>query len=753
MKQTNYHLFDFMDFDPSLQKDEALWKAYAPSRIEERDGDIVVTIPYQKQLHQEDMAPDNGASQQSYELIIRAYEPNIVRVFTTMVGDAMTEYDDMLQFSADIKRQALRYADGDVIAANGKKIATIDPSTPHLDHWSDLLPPPQPAPFITFYPDGDERKGIVLSDDHFSPPRYDALPLGFVTTSVAERATISFKCEPDECFVGTGERFRKMDLSGQTFQLKNQDGQGVNNRRCYKNIPFYMSSRMYGCFYHTSDYCKLSLADHSTRSVQFMCDRATLDVFLIGGETPEEILRGYRILTGFPAMPPLWSFGIWMSRMTYFSADEVNEICDRLRSEHYPCDVIHLDTGWFRTDWLCEWKFNPERFPDPKGFIKRLAEKGFKVSLWQLPYVAKGAEQLEVAKENKYIGPLLKEQASEGSNFSALDYAGTIDFTYDKATEWYKNTLLKPLLDMGVKCIKTDFGENIHMDAVYHDMTPERLNNIYALLYQKAAYEITKEVTGDGIVWARAAWAGCQRYPLHWGGDSASSWDGLAGSLKGGLHFGLSGFAFWSHDVPGFHSTPDFMNSVLDENVYVRWTQFGVFSSHMRYHGTCKREPWHYPNIAPIVKKWWKLRYKLLPYIIDQAETCTKTGWPIIRALLMHHPYDKQVWHIDDEYYFGSEFLVCPVMNATPHSDQQSENAVGVRDIYLPDGLWVNFFTGERLDGGRWYYDVEVPLDQMPVFVRPGAHIKIYPDDVDSTDDMDLTKAITIEITKDYKGI
>ena len=758
MKQTNYHLFDFMDFDPLLEKDEALWKAYAPSKIEERDGDIIVTIPYQKQLHQEDMAPDTSAPQQSFDLIVRAYEPNIVRVFTTMSGDVMMEVDDMLQFSPDIKRQPLRYICGNVVTSSGKTVATIDLSEPQLDKWSDLLPPPQPAPFITFYPDGDERKGIALSDDHFSPPRYDALPLGFVScdniaTNKTERATISFKCDPDECFVGTGERFRKMDLSGQTFQLKNQDGQGVNNRRCYKNIPFYMSSRIYGCFYHTSDYCKLSLADHSTRSVQFMCDRATLDVFLIGGQTPEEILRGYRMLTGFPAMPPLWSFGIWMSRMTYFSADEVEGICDRLRSEHYPCDVIHLDTGWFRTDWLCEWKFNPERFSNPKGFIKGLAKKGFKVSLWQLPYVAKGAEQLEEAKKNKFIAPLLKEQASEGSNFSALDYAGTIDFTYDKATEWYKNALLKPLLDMGVKCIKTDFGENIHMDAVYHDMTPERLNNIYSLLYQKAAYEVTKEVTGDGIVWARAAWAGCQRYPLHWGGDSESSWAGMAGSLKGGLHFGLSGFAFWSHDVPGFHSTPDFMNSILDENVYVRWTQFGVFSSHMRYHGTCKREPWHYPNIAPIVKKWWKLRYKLLPYITEQAERCTKTGWPMIRALLMHHPYDRQAWHIDDEYYFGSEFLVAPVMNATPHSNQQSENAVGVRDIYLPEGVWVNFFTGKRLDGGRWYYDVEVPLDQMPVFVRPGAQIQIYPDDVDSTDDMDFTKATTIEITKDYKGI
>ncbi len=750
MKQTNYHLFDFMDFDPALQKDEALWKAYTPTKIQEREGDIIVTIPYQQQKHQEDMAPDEAVKQQSFDLIIRVYEPNIIRVFTTMSGDEMTEADDMLQFSPDVKRTDLRYIDGDVIAANGKKVAHIDLSTPKLDHWSNLLPAPQPAPFITFYPDGDETKGIALSDDHFSPPRYDALPLGFVccdsvATHRTERATISFKCTPDECFVGTGERFRKMDLSGQTFQLKNQDGQGVNNRRCYKNIPFYMSSRMYGCFYHTSDYCKLSLADHSSRSVQFMCDRATLDVFLIGGQSPEEILRGYRMLTGFPSMPPLWSFGIWMSRMTYFSADEVDDICDRLRREHYPCDVIHLDTGWFRTDWLCEWKFNPERFPDPKGFVKRLKDNGFRVSLWQLPYVAAGAEQLKEAKENHYISqPTKAEDSSTGgaSNFSALDYAGTIDFTYDKAVDWYKNQLLKPLLDMGVTCIKTDFGENIHMDHRYHAMTPERLNNIYSLLYQRAAYEVTKEVTGDGIVWARSAWAGCQRYPLHWGGDSASSWDGLAGSLKGGLHFGLSGFAFWSHDVPGFHSIPDFMNSPLDEDVYVRWTQFGVFSSHMRYHGTSKREPWHYPKIAPIVKRWWQLRYKLLPYIVEQGEKCTKTGYPMVRALVFHHPHDRQCWHIDDEYYFGSEFLVCPVINR--------ENK---RDIYLPEGLWVNFFTGERLEGGRWYYGVEVPLDQMPVFVRPGALIKMYPDDVDCTDQMDLNKSVTIEITKEFKGI
>ena len=746
MKQTNYYLFDFMDFDSSLQKDEVLWKAYAPTCIKEKDGDIVITIPYQQQKRQEDMAPDMEVPQKSYDLIIRAYDSTILRIFTTMLHDDMLEEDDMLQMQ--VNRMALHLEGTNIIDVQGKKRGTINLNAPILDYWSDLLPPPQPAPFITFYPDGDENKPIELSDDHFSPPRYDALPLGFVSCGNAttkeetnERATISFKCQADECFVGTGERFRKMDLSGQTFQLKNQDGQGVNNRRCYKNIPFYMSSRMYGVFYHTSDYCKLSLADHSSRSVQFMCDRATIDAFLIGGKTPEEILHNYRKLTGFPSMPPLWSYGIWMSRMTYFSAEEVNDICDHLRKEHYPCDVIHLDTGWFRTDWLCEWKFNPERFPDPKGFIQNLKKKGFRVSLWQLPYVAKGAEQLEEAKANQYIAPLLKEQASEGSNFSALDYAGTIDFTYDKAVEWYKNKLLKPLLDMGVTCIKTDFGENIHLDAVYHSMTPERLNNLYALLYQKAAFEITKEVTGDGIIWARAAWAGCQRFPLHWGGDSASSWDGMAGSLKGGLHFGLSGFAFWSHDVPGFHSIPDFMNSPINPQVYVRWTQFGVFTSHIRYHGTCKREPWHYPEIAPIIKRWWKLRYRLIPYIIQQSEMACQSGLPIVQALIFHHPDDRQCWHIDDEYYFGNEFLVCPVMNDK-----------GIRDIYLPDGEWINFFTGERMEGGKWYDAVKTPLDLMPVFVHPNATIPIYPYDVDCTDDMDLSKAINLEITDNYIG-
>ncbi|MBO6013803.1 MAG: alpha-xylosidase [Bacteroidales bacterium] len=752
MKATNYHLFDFLDFSETLNQNESLWTACHPIAVEARGERVLLTVPFQKQILQNDMQADVSVPRELHIVQVVAYSNQTLRIsLDPDFREDLLRNDEMLSFAPDVKVVPLSVVEIEKglwqLLDNQECVrGEVNVREPELDPWSDLLPAPQEALDITLYPEPDNRKKkIHLSAyDHFSPPRYDALPLAFVKRNGRiAAATLSVDCQPDECFVGTGERFTKMDLSGRTFQLKNQDGQGVNNSRCYKNIPFYMSSRMYGMFYHTSAYSKLDLANHSTRSIQFLAEEPRLDVFVVGGETPERIQFHYRQLTGFSPMLPLWSFGIWMSRMSYFSADEVNAICQRMRDEHYPCDVIHLDTGWFRTDWLCEWKFNQERFPDPKAFVQQLLKQGFRVSLWQLPYVAEEAEQLQEAVENNYIAPRPNRKSNgSGSNFSSLDYAGTIDFTNPAAVRWYQG-LLKNLLDMGVTCIKTDFGENIHMDAHYHDgRTPEQLNNIYSILYQRSAFEITRQVCGQGIVWGRSAWAGGQRYPLHWGGDSASTWDGMAGDLKGGLHFGLSGFSFWSHDVPGFHSLPNFMNSPVHDDVYVRWTQFGVFTSHMRYHGTSKREPWEYPAIAPIVRRWWKLRYRLLPYIVEQARKCTETGYPMLRALLFHHPSDSTVWHIDDEYYFGDSFLVCPVMN--------SDNR---RDIYLPEGEWIQFFTGERLTGSRWYKDVEVPLDLMPVFVRPGTIIPVYEKEVDCTDQIDWTETGTLVIDDRFKGV
>lgn len=730
MIQTNYQLFDFLDFNPELNEGDSLWRACRPVAIEERDGDIYITVPFQKQNNSNEIIPDLTEARKNYLLRLSAYGDKILRV-SMEIGDEVMETSEMLQLDSRLGKRHLTYdkKQEEWIIRNleGTKKAVVSFCEPEIEWWSDLQPAPQETIDIRFFPDG-KHEVKISAYDMFSPARHDAFALAFVERKgKAARATLSFHAKADECFYGTGERFAKVDLSGKTIQLRNQDAQGVNNRRAYKNIPFYLSSENYGLFLHTSSFAKFSLADHSTRSAQIMVNEALIDCFIIGGETPEEILFGYRQLSGFPSMPPLWSFGVWMSRMTYFSADEVKQICDRLREEDYPCDVIHLDTGWFETDWLCEWKFNEERFPEPENFIRDLKSRGYRVSLWQLPYIAYTARQYKEATENNYISK--SEKKIQGaSNFSVQDYAGTIDFTYDKAVEWYKN-LLKELLDMGVVCIKTDFGEDIHLDAAYHSMSPDKLHNLYPLLYQKAAYEITKEITGDGIIWARAGWAGCQRYPLHWGGDSACSWDGMAGSLKGGLHLGLSGFGFWSHDVPGFHGVPNFMNSVLPDDIYVRWTQFGVFSSHLRYHGSAKREPWYYPKIAHIIKKWWKLRYKLIPYIVEQSEKTTRTGFPVLRPLIMQHPDDKTCRHIDDQYYFGDNMLVAPVMNA--------ENK---RDIYLPEGKWVHFFSGEVYEGRQWLRDQYVPLEEMPVFVKCGASIPMYPEDVCCTDQMDLSK-------------
>lgn len=734
MRQTNYQLFDFLDFDLNLDGAERLWRACIPTEISEENGSIVLTIPFQKQLNSNEIKADETALRKEYKLKISLYGSSILRV-SIGIGQAVDEDSPMLQLSPDLTKQPLFFRKENeawiIEDSQYNKKASIDFKKPEIEWWSDLQPAPEETIYLSFFPEGDKEIKIAAYD-MFSPTRHDAFALAYVEKNgEPDRITFSIEAKPDECFYGTGERFAKIDLSGRTLQMRNQDGQGVNNRRTYKNIPFYLSSENYGVFLHTSSFAKFSLADHSTRSVQVMVEDPTADFFLIGGNSPEEILLGYRRLTGFPSMPPLWSFGIWMSRMTYFSADEVNEICARLRKEKYPCDVIHLDTGWFETDWLCEWKFNEKRFPNPAGFVQDLKKKGFRVSLWQLPYISYNAEQYEEADANNYIGRGIRK-ISGSSNFSVQDFAGTIDFTYDKASEWYKN-LLRNLLEMGVTCIKADFGEDIHLDASYHNMDARKLHNIYPLLYQKAAYEVTQEVTGEGIIWARAGWAGSHRYPVHWGGDAAASWDGMAGSLKGGLHLGLSGFGFWSHDVPGFHSLPDFMNSVIPDDLYVRWTQFGVFTSHIRYHGSHKREPWEYPSIAPIIKKWWKLRYKLIPYILQQSEKTTKTGFPVIRALMLHHPNDKTCRHIDDQYYFGDEMLVAPVMNSE-----------GIRDIYLPEGRWVHFFTQEVFEGPRWLKNVQVPLEEMPVFVKSGAVIPMYPDEVSCTDEMDMQKVENI---------
>ncbi len=571
--------------------------------------------------------------------------------------------------------------------------------------------------------------------DQFLPALKDALAL--VKLQRGDGSVLNgfaLHSPPGENFCGTGERFMRPNLFGRQLDLVNFDAAGVNNPRAYKNIPFVLSSRGYGLFVHSTAKMRLDLGAHSTRSLQWLAADDVLDVFVIGGGSLKHVLHNYRRITGFPPMPPTWSFGVWMSRASYYSDAEASEVARRMRVEGYPADVLHLDVGWFNEEWMCDWKFSDKNFPDPVGFLKRMDEQGFQVSLWQFPHIQPKISLAKTALEKGYVGV-------ETPNSKRFWLGYTLDFTNPEAVAWYQS-LLENLFSMGAAAIKADFGEEVDEDAEYDHISGQKYHNLFSLLYQKAVWEVTERARGKGnaVIWARSAWAGSQRYPVHWAGDAAATFDGLAGTICGGLHFGLSGFAFWSHDVGGIHGIPNFMHSRPSEDLYVRWTQFGVFSSHIRYHGGTPREPWEYPGVAGIVREWLRFRYALLPYILEQSEDCTHNGLPVLRSLILDWPEDPAVWSIPDQYLFGDSFLVCLITNAE-----------GVRNVYLPEGKWVDFWSGEVLEGPRHLHQVKSSLWRMPLFVRYGSDIT-FAEPVENTRQLPQAVRLSLTFDESYPG-
>ncbi|RYY07726.1 MAG: alpha-xylosidase, partial [Cytophagaceae bacterium] len=347
--------------------------------------------------------------------------------------------------------------------------------------------------------------------------------------------------------------------------------------------------------------------------------------------------------TGKAAMPPLWSFGYWQSRITYFSEKDGRDVAAKLRENKIPADVIHFDTGWFTTDWRTDYQFAPARFQDPKKLLSDLKKDGFHVSLWQLPYFT---------PQNKLFPELIAKGLVVKDAKGNIPYEdATLDFSNPAAVAWYQ-AKIAGLLKLGVGAIKVDFGEAAPATGLYHSgRTGFYEHNLYPLRYNKAVADITRQTTGDNIIWARSTWAGSQRYPLHWGGDAENTDDAMAAELRGGLSLGLSGFSFWSHDIGGFvQQTP--------ENLYKRWAAFGMLTSHTRSHGAPPKEPWLFsPQFISDFRRADELRYRLMPYIYAQAKHSTETGLPMVRALFVEFPQDAGAWLVDNEYLFGSDLL------------------------------------------------------------------------------------------------
>lgn len=562
-------------------------------------------------------------------------------------------------------------------------------------------------------------EGLRRPRNQWNPPeqrwlflhRY-AYPLGVTRGGGGSQAFASFDLRHDEKVVGFGESFGRLDKTGTSQRMWLQEAFGNAAPAAYKQVPWYVSDRGHGLLVHTSNALRFDVGsrEHSALSVT-VDDTAALDWFVVAG-TPAEAVRGYTRLTGAPAVPPRWSFGFWLGRITYRRQDEVEAVGAELRRREMPADVIHVDTGWFATDYVCDLTFSPERFPDPAAMTRRLADQGLRVCLWQWPNYNVASPLFD---EGVRGGHLAKRPSGHVHTFAGGygEDAGLVDFSDPAAVAWYQDKL-RALFDLGVAAIKVDYGEGAPPDAVYAHVPSESMHNLYPLLYQQAVWSVSQEAAaarGEApVIWARAGWTGCQRYPVHWSGDGVARFEDLACVLRAALSMGLSGFPFYSHDVGGFSGNPS-------EELWVRWLQLGAFSSHVRAHGSPPREPWEYGSRAEeLTRRYLEVRYRLLPYLWTESVSAAETSLPIVRAVLLEHPEDPVAWAVDDQYYFGSALLVAPVL----------EEGVTERSVWLPPGDWYDFWTGAHLEGGR-RVTVPAPLETLPVFVRGGSLVPMGP--------------------------
>jgi alpha-D-xyloside xylohydrolase len=530
-----------------------------------------------------------------------------------------------------------------------------------------------------------------------------ALPFSFIRRSSDYSRSVAavFSLSPGEKLFGGGESFTRLDKRGQRLVLWANDANGVENERMYKPIPFFMSSRGYGMFVHTTAPATFDMGASFQGSNALLLGDEGLDLFVFLG-SPKEILDEYTGLTGKAPMPPLWSFGLWMSRISYFSEDEVRSVAARLRENRIPSDVIHLDTGWFEDDWRCDYEFSKTRFKDPAKMIADLKRDGFHVSLWQLPYFV---------PRNRLFPEIVEKGLAVRDGKGNLPYEDAVlDFSNPETVRWYRDKIAG-LLRMGVGAIKVDFGEAAPLTGLYASgRSGFYEHNLYPLRYNRAVAEVTREVSGESIIWARSAWAGSQRYPVHWGGDAGKIDAGMAATLRGGLSLGLSGFTFWSHDIGGFLGDKA-------EELYRRWLPFGALTSHSRCHGIPPKEPWEFgPAFMDDFRRAVELKYRLMPYVYAQAKDSSQRGLPMLRALFVEYPEDPGSWLVEDEYLFGSDILVAPLMEAGTAS----------RAVYLPPGRWVDYQTGRDYAGGWQQVDAgPIPVVMM---VREGVaipHLKL----------------------------
>ena len=531
-----------------------------------------------------------------------------------------------------------------------------------------------------------------------------------------------------ENIYGLGERFTPYVKNGQVVDSWNKDG-GTSSEQAYKNIPFYLSSKGYGVLVNHPENVSFEVGSEAVSKTQFSVEGEVIEYYIINGSSLKEVLSNYTQLTGTPALPPAWSYGLWLttSFTTEYNEETVNHFVDGMAEREIPLSVFHFDCFWMKEFEWCGFDWDREAFPEPEAMIKRLKEKGLKISLWINPYIAEKSSVFDEAAENGYL--LRKQNGDVWQSDLWQAGMGIVDFTNPAACDWFR-VKLKVLLDMGVDSFKTDFGERIPTDVVYFDgSNSKRMHNFYAYQYNQVVFDLLKEEKGvqEAVVFARSATVGGQKFPVHWGGDCNATYESMAESLRGGLSLSLSGFGYWSHDIGGFENT-------ASPDLFKRWLAFGLLSSHSRLHGSSSyRVPWLFDDEAvEVTKHFSKLKNSLMPYLYSVSVENNQTGIPVMRPMILEFSGDTNTHVLDRQYMLGDRLLVAPIMNED-----------GLGDCYLPRGRWTHLLTKEVVEGGSWLrgkYDYM----SLPLYVRENSILAIG--DQHNRPDYDFSRDVTYEI-------
>ena len=539
-----------------------------------------------------------------------------------------------------------------------------------------------------------------------------------------------------ECVYGLGERFTAFVKNGQVVEITNKDG-GTASEQAYKNVPFYLTNRGYGVLVNETGPVSFEIASEKVARVQFSLEGESLEYFLIYGPTPKEVLRKLTALTGRPALPPAWSFGLWLSTSftTNYDENTVTGFIEGMKQRDLPLHVFHFDCFWMREFEWTNFEWDPSVFPDPAGMLQRLHARGLKICVWINSYIA---QRSRLFAEGAAKGYFIKR--TDGSVWQTdLWQPGMaiVDFTNPAACEWFASHIAR-LLDMGVDAIKTDFGERIPTEGIlYHDGSdPVKMHNFYPIVYNETVFRAieAKRGPGEAVLFARSSYASGQRFPVHWGGDCWSTFESMAESLRGGLSLSLCGFGFWSHDIGGFEGT-------APAYVYKRWTAFGLLSSHSRLHGSSSyRVPWAYDEEAcDVLRLFTKLKCRLMPYLWDAALEAHREGVPMMRAMLIEFPDDPACDSLDRQYMLGDSLLVAPIFTED-----------GTVDYYLPAGRWTNLLSGQAQQGPAWHHENHDFLT-LPLMVRPGTVLPLGA--VDYRPDYDYRDGVTFRVYELTDGV